>query len=68
MPYEKKSKYCSGFKVQGSRFKKSEQKPVAYKPKRGKLAPLMSEDEKERLVFTSFHTTLDAVLLVCSST
>lgn len=48
MPYEKKSKYGSGFKVQGSRFKKSEQKPVAYKPKRGKLAPLMSEDEKEK--------------------
>ena len=48
MPYEKKSKYSSGFKVQGSRFKKSEQKPVAYKPKRGKLAPLMSEDEKQK--------------------
>ena len=46
MPYEKKSKYGSGFKVQGSRFKKSEQKPVAYKPKRGKLAPLMTEEAK----------------------
>ena len=48
MPYEKKSKYGSGFKVQGSRFKKSEAKPLVYKPKRGKLAPLMKEEEKEK--------------------
>ena len=47
MPYEKKTKYASGFKVQGSRFKKSEQKPV-YKPKRGMLAPLMKEEVKEK--------------------
>lgn len=47
MPYEKKTKYGSEFKVQGSRFKKSEQKPV-YKPKRGKLAPLMKEEDKEK--------------------
>lgn len=44
---EKKTKYASGFKVQGSRFKKSEQKPV-YKPKRGTFAPLMKEEEKEK--------------------
>ena len=48
MPYEKKSKYGSGFKVQGSRFKKSEAKPPVYKPQRGKLAPLMKEEEKEK--------------------
>lgn len=42
-----KSNYGSGFKVQGSRFKKSEQKPV-YKSKRGKLAPLMKEEEKSK--------------------
>ncbi len=47
MPYEKKTKYDSGFKVHGSRFKKSEQKPV-YKPKRGMLAPLMNEEVKEK--------------------
>lgn len=47
MPYEKRIKYGSGLKVQGSRFKKSEQKPV-YKPKRGTLAPLMKEEEKEK--------------------
>ena len=33
--------------VQGSRFMKSEQKPV-YKPKRRTLAPLMKEEEKEK--------------------
>ena len=43
----KKTKYGSGFKVQGSRFKQSETKP-AYKPKRGKLAPLMSEEDKQK--------------------
>ena len=37
-----------GSKVQGSRFKKSEQKPV-YKPKRGTFAPLMKEEEKEKV-------------------
>lgn len=47
MAYEKKAKYGSGFNVQGSRFKKSEQKAV-YKPKRGKLSPLMKEKEKEK--------------------
>lgn len=45
MPYEKKSKYGSGFKVQGSRFKKSAQKPV-YNRKHGEVAPLMKEEEK----------------------
>ena len=48
MSYEKKSKYGSGFKVQGSRFKRSEAKPPVYKPQRGKLAPLMKEEEKEK--------------------
>lgn len=38
----KKSKYGSGFKVHGEA-----KKPVSYKPKRGKLAPLMSEEEKQ---------------------
>ena len=47
MSYEKRIKYGSGFIVQGSRFKKSEQKPV-YKPKRGMLVPLMKEGEKEK--------------------
>lgn len=42
-----KVNFGSGFKVQGSRFKKSEQKPV-YKSKRGKLAPLMKEEEKSK--------------------
>lgn len=46
MPYEKKTKYGSGFKVHSSRFKKSEQELV-YKPKRGTLAPLMTEESKE---------------------
>lgn len=45
MAYEKKAKYGSGLKVQGSRFKQSETKPT-YKPKRGKLAPLMAEEAK----------------------
>ena len=48
MTYEKKPyKAGLGFKAQGSRFKKSEQKPV-YKPRRGTLAPLMKEEEKEK--------------------
>lgn len=38
----KKSKYGSGFKVHGEA-----KKPVSYKPKRGKLAPLMTEDQKK---------------------
>jgi len=38
----KKSKYGSGFKVHGEA-----KKPVSYKPKRGKLASLMSEEEKQ---------------------
>lgn len=38
----KKSKYGSGFKVHGEA-----KTPVSYKPKRGKLAPLMSEEEKQ---------------------
>ena len=38
----KKSKYGSGFKVHGEA-----KKSVSYKPKRGKLAPLMTEDQKK---------------------
>ena len=38
----KKSKYGSGFKVHGEA-----KTPVSYKPKRGKLAPLMNEEEKQ---------------------
>ena len=47
MIYEKKTKYCSGFKGHGSRTQQSEEKP-AYKPKHGALAPLMSEEEKKK--------------------
>ena len=46
MAEKKAYKYGSGFKVIGSRTKKTEEKPV-YKPKRGKLAPLMSEEAKQ---------------------
>ena len=50
MSYEKKAsyKYGSGFRVKGSRFNKNETKPPVYKPKRGTLAPLMKEEEKEK--------------------
>lgn len=48
MAYEKKPKYGSGFKVKGSRFNKNEPQPAKYKPKRGTLAPLMKEEEKEK--------------------
>lgn len=43
----KKTTSGSRFKVQGSRSKQSETKPT-YKPKRGKLAPLMSEEDKQK--------------------
>ena len=46
MAEKKVYKYGSGFKVIGSRTKKTEEKPV-YKPKRGKLAPLMTEQQKQ---------------------
>ena len=46
MAEKKAYKYGSGFKVIGSRTKKTEEKPV-YKPKRGKLAPLMTEQQKQ---------------------
>ena len=38
----KKSKYSSGFKVRDEA-----KKPLAYKPKRGPLSKLMSEEEKQ---------------------
>lgn len=44
---KKPYKSGTGFKAQGSRFMKSEQKPV-YKSKRRTLAPLMKEEEKEK--------------------
>ena len=47
MAYEKKQyKNGSGFKVQGSRFKKSEQKQE-YMPRRGPLSKLMADEEKQ---------------------
>ena len=46
MAEKKAYKYGSGFKVNGSRTKKTEEKPV-YKPKRGKLAPLMTKEQKQ---------------------
>ena len=41
--YKETYKNCSGFKVHGET-----KKPVAYKPKRGPLSKLMSEEEKSK--------------------
>lgn len=38
--------------------KKTSASKVEYKPKRGKLAPLMTEDLKKMQAYMSYHTIL----------
>ena len=53
-------------KIYNNKWQKKES-PKPYKPKRGKLAPLMTEEAKQKVGYMNFHTTLLVELLDCIS-
>ena len=53
-------------KIYNNKWKKKES-PKPYKPKRGMLAPLMTEEAKQKAGFKNCLTTLLVELLDCIS-